>query len=165
MISPKTSTRHESEIYVRGGQPTGNTPRNPAYPEPGFDPSNPTEQSQPSPSLRPSGEAADAAGASLRVPFTVLGLGAVHPPASGEINIRDEGTPGLFYRLRSTGGGSFIVRYRVKGQGTPKRMTLGTADLGQKAEDRTDFSPSPRPARGPRSPRARPAQVKTRRRQ
>lgn len=111
MPSPKTGAQNEVEIIARGGQPTGTYPLSPAAP----------------------------ADASLRVPFTVMGLSALQPPASGEINIRDESTPGLFYRLRSTGGGSFVVRYRVKGQDTPKRMTLGTADLGQKTEDRTDL--------------------------
>lgn len=80
-----------------------------------------------------------AAGSLPAVAFTALGLAGVRAPATGEINIRDKDTPGLFYRLRPTGSGSFVVRYRIKGQGAPKRMTLGTADLGQKGEARTDM--------------------------
>lgn len=73
--------------------------------------------------------------------FTHERLAKLTPPEKGEINFHDLGLPGLTVRLRPNGSGQFIVRYRLKGVATPKRLTLGNvsqtslADARQRARE------------------------------
>ncbi len=71
-----------------------------------------------------------------RIEFTMERLRHVLAPANGETVLYDARVAALGFRVRSTGGGSFFVRYRPRGAGratTPRRVTIGPLSIGVKA--------------------------------
>ena len=71
-----------------------------------------------------------------RIEFTMERLRHVPAPARGETVLYDARVAALGFRMRSTGGGSFFVRYRPRGAGratSPRRVTIGPLSIGVKA--------------------------------
>ena len=60
------------------------------------------------------------------IPFTIRKLDSLKPPASGRVDYWDEDLPGFGLRISDRGSRTWLVMYRVKGDGRQRRLKLGT---------------------------------------
>ena len=74
-------------------------------------------------------------------------------PTTGRIELFDAIVPGLALRVTATGGKSYTVRGRVKGQPNPLRITLGDATVMKLTEARQAASDALRAMRAGEQPR------------
>jgi hypothetical protein len=67
--------------------------------------------------------------------FTALSVQRLKPPATGQVDIYDQGMPGLVLRVSASGRKTWCVMYRHR-DGRNRRLTLGVYPIIALAEAR-----------------------------
>src|SRR5687767_7104093 len=60
------------------------------------------------------------------IPFNVRKIDSLRFPDRGRVDYWDEDTPGFGLRISDKGSRTWMVMYRVKGEGRQRRLKIGT---------------------------------------